>query len=269
MRIWNFLNYRSYLLEKMGGKQSRTGLRKKLAAYIPVHTTFISQVLQGHADLSLEQGEAVNSFLEHTEDEGEYFILLLLKDRAGTKNLKQRFESKVKAMRDQRMNIQKRIGAQNEISDKDRQKFYSSYYYGAIHVLTSIPEFRTIEKLAESLHLTKQRVQEMVDFCVGIGVLVPYSGGFKPGSQHIHIAGNSELVLKHHSNWRQHTIQSMHFLEPDDLHYSACVSISQADAFKIKETILENLKSHVDTISKSPEEVAYVLNFDFYKLIHK
>ncbi|MBL7544453.1 MAG: hypothetical protein JNL11_11610 [Bdellovibrionaceae bacterium] len=59
---------------KMGGKQSRTGLRKKLAAYIPVHTTFISQVLQGHADLSLEQGEAVNSFLERARTNKPYFI---------------------------------------------------------------------------------------------------------------------------------------------------------------------------------------------------
>lgn len=256
-------------MERLGGEGSRTGLRKKLAAHIPVHTTFISQVLKGRAELSLEQGESVNDFLEHTDDEAEYFLLLIMKDRAGSQKLKKRFDVKIKAMRDQRLNIQKRIGANEEISDKDREKFYSSYYYGAIHVLTGIPEFRSVEKLADVLKLSKARVQEMVDFCTRIGVLVQERGELKPGSQHIHIGARSELVLKHHANWRQHTLNSLQFLDTDDLHYSACVSLTQADAFKIKEMILDNLKSYVEVIGKSAEEVAYVLNFDFYKLIGK
>lgn len=269
MRIWDFQIYRKYLLFKLGAERSRTGLRKQLAEFIPVHTTFISQVMKGRADLSLEQGEAVNNFFEHTEDEAEYFLLLLLKDRAGTKTLKARFENKIKIMREQRLNIQNRIAASQTISDKDREKFYSSYYYGAIHVLTSIPEYRTTENLAEALKLSKPRVQDMVDFCLRIGVLSQDKNGLKPGSQHIHIAGNTELVLKHHSNWRQHSMQSLQFIDPEDLHYSACVSLTQADAFRVKELILENLKSNVDIISKSAEEIAYVLNFDFYKLIGK
>ncbi len=77
---------------------------------------------------------------------------------------------------------------------------------------------------------------------------------------------DSELILKHHSNWRQHTISNLQFLDREDLHYSACLSLSTADVFKIKESILGNLKSNIDIISKSKEETAYVLCFDFYKL---
>jgi uncharacterized protein (TIGR02147 family) len=267
MRIWEFTGYRPYLIERLGGEKSRTGLRKQLAEAIPVHTTFISQVLKGRADLSLEQAEAVNTFLEHTADEGEYFLLLLLKDRAGTPLLKKRFQQKVQAMRDERLNIQNRIGAKNEVSEKDREKFYSSYLYGAIHVLTGIPQFRSVDKLSEALRLPKARVQEMVDFCLRVGVLKQERGELLPGAQHIHLGSNSELVLKHHSNWRQHTINNLQFLDRDDLHYSACVSLTQEDAFKVKEAILANLKSNVDVISKSAEEVAYVMSFDFYKLV--
>ena len=42
------------------------------------------------------------------------------------------------------------------------------------------------------------------------------------------------------------------------------VSLSQEDAFKVKESLLSNLKANADTISKSKEELAYVLNIDFY-----
>lgn len=267
MRIWDFTEYKPYLIAQLGGAHTRTGLRKELAEHIPVHTTFVSQVLKGKADFSLEQAEAINEFLEHTDDEAEYFILLLMKDRAGTRPLKVRFERKIKVMRDERLNIQKRIGTQETISDRDREKFYSTHYYGAIHVLTGIPDFRTVENLSVALRLSKPRVQEMVDFCLRIGILKEEKGNLFPGSQHIHLGNQTELVLKHHMNWRQHTIHGLQFLDPDDLHYSACVSLTHGDAFKIKESMLHNLKQNVDVISRSAEEVAYVLSFDFYKLI--
>lgn len=269
MRIWDFTHYKAYLIARLGGEHQRTGLRKRLAAHIPVHTTFVSQVLKGRAEFSLEQAEAVTEFLELTDDEAEYFLLMTLKDRAGTRPLKLRFERKIKIMRDERLNIQKRIGAQESISDRDREKFYSTHYYGAIHVLTGIPDFRSVERLSEALRLSKPRVQEMVDFCLRIGVLKQEKGELRPGSQHIHIGNQTELVLKHHTNWRQHTLYGLQFLDPDDLHYSACISLTNADAFKVKESMLHNLKENVDVISKSAEEVAYVLSFDFYKLIAK
>lgn len=267
MRIWDFTEYRPYLIAALGGERSRTGRRKSLAEHIPVHTTFVSQVLKGRAELSLEQGEAVNSFLGHTDEEGEYFLMMLLKDRAGTTPLRRRFESKIKVMRDQRLNIQSRLGAKGAVSEKDREKFYSTHYYGALHVLAGIPGFRTVEKMAEALRLSKARVQEMVDFCLRIGVLKTDAGELRPGPQHIHLGSDSELVLKHHANWRQHTLQSLQFLDPEDLHYSACVSLTQSDAYKIKDSMLQNLKDHVEVISKSPEEIAYVLAFDFYRLV--
>ena len=105
MKIWEFTNYREYLAQRLGLEGSRTGLRKKLAAAIPVHTTFVSQVLKNRTDFSLEQAESINTFLEHSDDEGEYFILLILKDRSENNKLKKRFEKKIQLMRDERLNI--------------------------------------------------------------------------------------------------------------------------------------------------------------------
>lgn len=267
MRVWESTDYREYLVSQLGGEGSRTGLRKKLAAAIPVHTTFVSQVLKGRTDFSLEQAEAINAFLEHSEDEGEYFILLILKARAGSESLKQRFERKIEAMRDQRLNIKNRLEVDDEISVRDREKFYSSYYYGAIHVLTAIEGYRTVEDLAQATKLSRTKVQEAVDFLLRLGVLVEEDGQLRPGSRHVHLGTDSELILKHHSNWRLHAITNLQFLDREDLHYSACLSLSLEDAFRIKESILSNLKSNIETITASKEEVAYVMNLDFYKLL--
>lgn len=267
--IWNFTDYRPYLVEKLGSEGSRTGLRKKLAEAIGVHTTFVSQVLKEKGDFSLEQGESINGFLSHTYDEGEYFLLLLMKDRAGTRELKKRFQDKIEAQRKERLNIKKRLEVQTEISAAERERFYSNPYYGAIHVLIPIPEFRRVEKIAEALKLSREQVQDMVDFMIKIGLLSEKNGELASGSQHMHLGNDSSTILKHHSNWRLHALQNLRFVQPENIHYSACLSLSREDAFKIKELLLAELKNHMKIVEKSPEEVAYVYNFDFYPLLGK
>ncbi len=267
MIIWEFLDYRQYLHQRMGSYRSRTGLRKRLAQAIPVHSTFVSQVLLGKNDFSLEQAEAVNLFFEHTEDEGEYFILLILKDRAGHSTLKKRFEKKINKMRDQRLNIKARLKVQNSTSDKDREKYYSNSIHSAIHVLCSIPQFQTIDALAYALKLSKSKINNMVDFLIQLGILNQNKEKIFSVENHIHLGNEDELILKHHINWRQNSINSLQFINPDDIHYSGCFSVSHNDVFKIKESILENLQKNIGTISKSKEEVAFVLNIDFYKYL--
>lgn len=267
MVIWEFTKYRPYLTARLGESGSRTGRRKELAAYIPVHTTLISQVLSERAELSLEQAERVNSFMQHTQDEGEYFLLLVMKDRAGSTELKNRFKKQIEKMRQARLKIADRVQAESEISKEDREKFYSTYIYGALHVLASIPNFQTVEQLASALHLPRPRTQEMVDFLLRLGVLKLEKGQLSPGSRHVHLGNDSDLILKHHSNWRLHTINHLQYIVPEDLHYSACASLSEKDAFAVKEKLLKTLSECLKTIAQSKEEAAYVLNFDFYRML--
>ncbi|MBK9040582.1 MAG: DUF4423 domain-containing protein [Bdellovibrionales bacterium] len=267
MQVWEFLSYRAYLISRLGPEGSRSGSRKELAAAIQIHTTYVSQVLKGKAEFSLEQAEAINTFFGHTEEEGEYFILLLLQDRAGSSKLKKRFESKIQKMRDERLNISKRLNVDNAISEKDREHFYSSAVYGAAHVLCSLPNYRTVPSLAEALRLPRVRVAEIVEFLLRIGVLKSEKDLLLPGPRHVHLGNESEMILKHHINWRMHCISNLQFLNKEDLHYSACLSISHDGAFRVKEAILDTLKKTVSIVGESKVETGYVLNFDFYKLI--
>lgn len=266
MQVWEFTNYRQYLIDRLGPEGSRSGSRKELAAAIEVHTTHISQVLKGKADLSQEQAEAINTFFGHTEEEGEYFLLLLLKERAGTPRLQARYQTKIQKMRDERLNISRRLNVDNAISEKDKERFYSSAVYGATHVLTSLPQYQTVEGLTEALRLPKSRVAEVVDFLLRLGVLKNENNLLSPGSRHVHLGNESEMILKHHINWRMHAISNLQFLDRDDLHYSAALTISHEGAFQVKEAILATLKKTVEIVGQSKVETGYVLNFDFYKL---
>lgn len=266
MRIWEFTNYRDYLGTKLDAEGARSGLRKKLAAAIPAHTSFISQVINGNADFSLEQAESTNDFFAHNETEGEYFILLVLKDRAGNEKLKKRFAQKITDMQEQNLNIKNRLAKSDEISAKDKEKFYSNSIYGAIHVLAAIEQYQSIEAMAAVTRLSRNRIRDIADFLIRIGILVEDGGKIKSGSSHVHLGNDSELILKHHINWRQHTIANLQFLDKDDLHYSGCMSLSAADTYRIKESMLDNLKKNIEIVSHSKEEVAYTMCLDFFKV---
>ncbi len=267
MTLWEFTQYRAYILFKVDAEGVRSGSRKALAAALQVHTTYVSQVLKEKADFSLEQGEAINTFFNHTEEEGDYFLLLLMKDRAGSTKLRKRFEIKIQKMRDERLNISKRLNADNAISEKDRERFYSSALYGAAHVLCSLPHYQNVPALAEALSLPRNKTAEVVEFLIRIGVLKTARDRLVPGPRHVHLGNDSEMILKHHINWRMHSISNLQFLDKEDLHYSACLSVSNAGAFQIKENILESLKKTVAIVGEAQAETGYVLNFDFYKLV--
>jgi uncharacterized protein (TIGR02147 family) len=266
MQIWEFKAYRPYLNARLSEGGPRSGKRTELAAAIQVHTTFVSQVLKGRAELSLEQADGINLFLSHSEDESEYFLTLVLQDRAGTKRLRTRFEDKINKMRETRQNIGKRLQAESEISEKDRERFYSSAVYGATHVLCSLPHLQDPTALAAALRLPLSRVTEILDFLLRIGLLQQDRGRYSPGTRHVHLNNQSELILKHHINWRLHCVSALQFLDRDDLHYSGCMSLSREDAFRVKEAILEALSRTVKIVETTTVEEAYVLGLDFYKL---
>ncbi|MFH7483927.1 hypothetical protein, partial [Salmonella sp. 2019-SM259] len=75
--VFEFVDYKSYLTQRFGGARRRTGARSQAAKAIGCHSTFLSHVLQGKADLSLEQAEKLNDFLGHSEQEAHFFFLLL------------------------------------------------------------------------------------------------------------------------------------------------------------------------------------------------
>lgn len=267
LNVFEYLSYRQYLKDYLEAEGPKSGLKRRASESLAVHTTFISQVVLGKADLSLDQGERMNLFLKHTEEEGEFFLDLIILERASDPNLKKRFKQKIQNKNIENVQIGKRLEKVKEVAEADQEQFYSSHLYGLLHVLTSIPEFRTREALARAVGYPPNAVDKALDFLVNIGVLNFTKNQFMPGEQHIHLKNKSKIIWQHHANWRLATLQHFNFNNEEDLHYSLAFSCSRKDAVKLKESILQNLKSMSETISTSKEEHAYVYCFDFFKWI--
>lgn len=263
--IFEYTSYRNYLNARLTSKGIKSGQKRRASESLGVHTTFISQVTLGKADLSLDQAERMNDFLGHNQEEGQYFLDLVIYERASDPTLKSRFARKIQSHQDDRTQLKKHLDKSQEVNPEDQEKFYSSHLYGLLHVLSSIPKYSSRKNLIEASGVPAPIANEALEFLEKIGVLKITGDKISPGEKHIHLGKESKSIWRHHTNWRMATIQSFSFNQPTDLHYSGAISCSAADAIKIREVILKQLKSINSTVSSSKEEVAYVYCFDFFK----
>ncbi len=264
--IYEYSSYREYLNERLGAG-ARLGLKKRAAEALRVHTTLISQILSGTCEISLEQAENMNSFLGHTDEESDFFLSLVLKERAGTKHLKRRFERRLAEQKSLHLNLTKRMRDRAKIDEDEREKFYSTYLNGAIHVLVSIPEYQTREALGQALGVPLKKINEAIAFLMSIGLIREADGRIEPGTHHVHLGSEAPQIVRHHLNWRLKAMERIGESASSDLHYSVVASLSEADVQKIKEMLLKNLSTVSKVIAASKEETAYVYCFDFFELI--
>lgn len=266
MDVFEAPTYRNYLKNRLGGLGHRTGQKAAAAQAIACHPTYLSQVLNDKADLSLEQAERLSSHLNHSKDETDFFLLLVLKARAGTSSLRAHFQDQIDAQLTKRLMIKNRIDKKTRISSQDEAKFYSSWYYGVTHVLVSIPALRTREALLNHLKISAEQLSEILEFLTEIGLIEKHGEKYQHGPKMVHLGSDSANIVRHHLNWRLRCMRVIEERNASEVHYSAAVSLSQKDAEKMKRILVDSLKKNLDLIVESKEEVAYGYCFDFFKI---
>lgn len=264
--LFQYKDYKKYVNDRLDHSPKARGVRTDLANAINCQTAYVSSVLRGNAHFTPEQGEAINSFFEHADLECDYFLVLLQLQRAGTLGLKSRLQKNLNKILEARFTINKRIDVAPVLSEADQLIYYSEWYYSAIHALTSIPEFQTLESIATRLSLTKNVVNQALLFLKDSGLVTVSKNICKIGPTRIHLGSDSPMISRHHNNWRMLTAQLMHKRLGTDLHYSSVVTMSNDDADKLRELIVQFIASSKEIIKKSKEEELFSLNLDFFKV---
>lgn len=264
--VFDFVDYKQYLSFRLGRKGARRGLKTQAADAIGCQATFISQVLNDNAHLSLEQAFALNRFLGHSEDEGRFFLLVVQRDRAGTKDLREHFSKEMAAVLKRRLTLEDRLGPKKTLDETERNAYYSSWIYIATHIGCTIPDLQNPAALAKYLDLPLSHLIQVLDRLESIGLLQKEALRYLPRVNEIRIGRDENHTLRHHTNWRLQAIEHLPFEGEKDLHYSGVMSISHADQQKIKDVLLEQLKENLQIVKTSKEEQLCCLNLDFFKL---
>jgi uncharacterized protein (TIGR02147 family) len=263
--IFEFKDYKRYLVSIENAKEIRS-FRTKLARAAGCQNAYVSQVLNGESQFNLEQAEGIAGFLEFTHDEQEYFFLMLQHARAGTASLRKFIASQMTRRREQQLALSQRVHTGESLSEAEQLQYYREWHYSAIHVLVTIGEFQTREAISSRLGLSLRIVKRAVEFLLECGLLKEEKGRLQTGAKRLYLGSESPLINKHHSNWRIHVLQSLSQAEPTDLHYSSVVTVSEEDAEKIKEQLIQAIREAKERIKSSPEEDIFAFHLDFYRL---
>lgn len=263
--IFEYQEYKAYLRELIASRPKKgRGIRSQLAEAIGCQIAYISQILNGSIDMNLEQAGKANRFFGHSKEESHFFLLLVQLARAGDRETKLYFREQMEAEVNRRLVIKNRLGLAQGLSPLDQTTYYSAWYYAAVHILVTIPKFRTKAEIQEKLGLPPEKIAEILEFLVRTGLLEQKDGNYIGGANQIHLGNDSNLVMRHHANWRLRAMRSLELEKKNDLHYSAVVSLSVTDMVKLKSRLVKDIEEVIQVVKQSPEEELAVFCVDFF-----
>ena len=264
--VFDFKTYKGFLSDYTEKQAHSWGVKSKLAKAINCQSAYLSQIMSDRAELSLEQALKACQFFEFSEEEEKFFLLLVQKDRAGTVDLKKHFINQIETILNRRLVLTERLGTKNILSDEDKTTYYSAWYYSAIHMAVSIPELQTKAMLSRHLNLKIEKLNQALDFLIQTGLVLQKGDRYLLGGSSIRLGNDSALIIRHHANWRLQATEALERESLTDLHYSGVFTLSMSDVTKIKDLMLEQLKSNLNVVKESKEEEIYVMNLDFFNL---
>jgi uncharacterized protein (TIGR02147 family) len=257
-------DYKTYLNEIVN--ERGRGERSRLAEALHCHLAYVSQVLNDEAQFSLEQGDVLNGYLGHSEEEADFFLLLILKARAGTASLRKLYEDKIRKQIQERALLENRLRQKKVLPSESQAIYYSAWYYSAIHLLISIPGFQTKEEIARHLRLPMSQIARVLEFLVSSGLAELNKGKYQTGQFTLHLQNDSPWIPRHHASWRMQAVQSIERMTPDQLHYTSVVSMSPDDVPRVREILVEAIEHVRAVVRASPEKGLYCYAVDFFEV---
>lgn len=267
----NYFNYHNYkqCVNDWIQEQPKAGHGqfRKLSEFLRIHSVVLSQVFRGDRDLTVEQALGVCQYIGMTDLETEYFLLLVQKARAGSRELQEIFERQLVRIREQSLSLKNRIKFE-KMTDEHKARFYSQWYYSAIRLGSSIPHLQQPQILADYLGIERNIASKIIDFLIQYQLLIKEEGQLKLGPQVTHVGHDSIFVNRHHTNWRLQALQNMERTagakHSEQLFYTGPMALSKDAAIKIRQLLIELIQEGTKLATDSDSEVLRCLNIDWF-----
>lgn len=266
--VFTFKDYKKFIQAVLNEREDLN--RSSIARELQVQSAYISQVLNGSAHLSMEQGYRLTETFSLGVAEKEFFMCLLQYNRAGSRDLEVFYKQKLQELLETHLNLTKRLKNSPTLSEEDRSVYYSSWIYGAVHMATLVPELNNVPRIAAYLELPVSRVQSVIDFLLRTGLVKHERGNYKAGPTRLHLGSDSIYLAQMHHNYRQMAIERIQRIKEENiskhLMYSSIAVISQEDFYVIKDILLKSIQDSRDVILPSKEEILCLMNVDLINL---
>lgn len=261
--IFEFKNYQSYLLYYF---QLKRGNQARLAEFINCRSSFLTQVIDERVELSLDQATIIPNFLGLNKNEKMAFLLSVQKQKIKDDGEKRFFEDQINALRLKNNTVKERLNDVGELDENAQSKYYSSWVYGAVHILCAFSWVKDINDVISFLKIDRNVAIEVLIFLTECGLIQNKNNKFSIGKKQIHLSEESAHISNHHINWRLKAIEKLNSKKSQILNFSSLVGISKKDVAAVKEVFLKSIAEMNQIVQKSGEESAYLVNIDFMEL---
>lgn len=266
MDVFEFDDYRELVRTHIASKpKNGFGQLSRLARHLGVNATFVSQILAGTKNLSEEQAHKTSEFLELTEPETLFFLLLVQRERAGTRELKALYEKQIHERRRSARQVRGRITTEIELSATEQAVYYSDWLYTAVHTLSSIERFATVEAIAETLGISRARISAVATWLIEHGLCLTKGDRIAVGPRSTYVDRDSPLAARHHANWRLKAIERMQQPRAEDFFFTAPFSISVSDYQRIRDELSRMAAKVARTVEKTDPEVMATISIDLFR----
>lgn len=246
------------------------GLLKKWAEALGIHTSLMSQIMSETRTLTEEQALDLTHELSLPQLESEYFMTLVRLKNAGTSRLRKYHEEKLENYRRESNQVSARVQTDQNLSEKEKATFYSSWIYSAVRITCSIAtekqDGKTIDDLHRELRVNKKDLLKIIEFLREAQLLKSEGDRFVVGSRFTHLEKASIHLPRHHMNWRMQAAERATLLSDEELMYTAPFSISEADFAELREKSLLHIQEFLKTARDSTPEKAACFNLDLFYL---
>ena len=268
VQIHNYLNYKNFMVDWIDSQPHKgRGQKSRLAEQLGCRPSYLSQILRGEMELSAEQSVKAARFIGLNQRESRFFRLLTDHSRAGSEDLRAQLQAEIDEARALLSDHGHRVGATRKLEEDAQSKYYSSWQYGAVHMMLTVPWLRTKEAIAKALRLDESRIASILRYLVQCGLAKEQDGGeFDVGDARLHAKPRSDEANRHHSNLRTLALASLQNPDERGLYFSSIISLSKADRLRVRKRLIEVMEQIQIDIEPSPAEEVLVFNIDLFSL---
>ncbi len=267
IQIYKFDDYKLYIKALIESSPNKgRGQFRKISDFLNVHSTLVSQVLSGNKDFSLEQALKITEYFKLNKTEKDYYLLLVQKEKSGSVDLKDYYSVKIEEIKNTFSKVASRVKAKKKLDENSLALYYSNWQYVAIWLSTSIDGFDTVENISSKFNIEPLKAMRIIDFLIDTGLCTNKDGKYKMGKTRTHLESTSPLVTRHHTNWRIKAMENFEKLDPQELAFTAPLTISKEDFKTLKSDILDFIELASKKVEKTNPEVVACLNIDLFKV---
>lgn len=266
MKIFETTNYREYLKHYIAALPLKgRGEMSRIATALNISATMVSQVLSGDKDFSMEQAFTLATYLGFDSFEKDYWICLVELSRAGTKELALYWEEKAATLKRESYDAKKRIRSTGEISEEQKNIYYSHSLFIAIRLFCSIRP-RRVEDIEQRFRLTRSEAHHFLGHLKDMGLVEKNNHDYSTTPKIIFLDKKSPQIYRNHTNWRIQSLKQLERPKENDLSFTFPMSISKKDFVEIrKRLVAEMMEVRKALDSTEPETIAF-LNLDFIEM---